>query len=127
MKGGANMLVCPMCKAEYQDGYTVCSDCECNLVEQSKNHVEGYKEQKDFKIIQFVMGTLAIIGVLVILFSTLLSYKFTSMYFIPNGNGQYSMEQFIWMLNAYHHSFLLIGIIICLLCIVYWFKEYRSK
>lgn len=115
------MLVCPMCKAEYQDGYKVCSDCECDLVEQPKVQVEADKEQKDFKIIQFV------VGVLVILFSTILSYKFTAMYFIPNGYGEYNLEKFIWMLNAYHYSLLLIGVIICLPCIVYWCKEHKSK
>lgn len=26
------MLYCPKCKNEYQDGYTVCTDCKCELV-----------------------------------------------------------------------------------------------
>ena len=28
---------CPNCKTEYQDGYTVCSDCGSTLVEDRKS------------------------------------------------------------------------------------------
>ncbi len=27
------MLICPKCKSEYQEGYHICSDCKCDLIE----------------------------------------------------------------------------------------------
>jgi hypothetical protein len=33
---------CPNCKAEYQDGFTVCSDCKIDLVESLEVKVENY-------------------------------------------------------------------------------------
>ena len=111
------MLICPKCKTEYREGYTVCSDCGDQLIEQPEIKDEITREKQDLKIFQFI------IGILTILFSTIISHKLTSMYFLPNGNGEYNMEQFLWMLNAYHYSFLLIGIIICLPCIICCFKS----
>jgi len=110
------MLLCPKCKTEYEEGYTVCSDCGCELIEQPKVQEEIIKENKGLLISGFIIGILIILG------SARLAYKLTSMYFIPNGNGEYNMEQFLWMLKAYHQSFLLAGIIICLPCIIYWCK-----
>jgi len=117
------MLLCPKCKTEYEEGYTVCSDCGCELIEQPKVQEEIIKEIEGLKRIEFIITRIQfVIGILIILGSTRLAYKLTSMYFIPNGNGEYNMEQFLWMLKAYHQSFLLAGIIICLPCIIYWCK-----
>jgi predicted nucleic acid-binding Zn ribbon protein len=111
------MLLCPKCKAEYEEGYTVCSDCGCELIEQP----EVQEEKEDLKIIQFIIGILIILG------STMFSYKLTSMYFTPHGNGEYITEHFIWMLKAYHFSFILAGLIICLPCIIYWCKGKKKE
>ena len=32
------MLVCPKCKNKYRDGFSVCSNCETQLVEQTEEH-----------------------------------------------------------------------------------------
>ena len=125
------MLICPKCKTEYREGYTVCSDCGCELIEQPKVENVIVKEKEDFKIDQFVIEILKIvlfiIGILIILGSTLFSYKLTSMYFTPHGNGEYIMEHFIWMLKAYHFSFLLTGSIICLTCVIGWCKGKKKE
>jgi hypothetical protein len=115
------MLVCPKCKSEYQEGYKICSDCKCELIEIAEVVKKDTKVKIKAKLIQFVLG------VLFILCSPILSYKFTSMYFIPNGDGEYINEQFLWMLKAYHYSFLFVGGIICLSSILYWYKNYEKK
>jgi hypothetical protein len=121
IQGDINMLLCPKCKAEYQEGCTVCSDCGCELIEQPEVQKVIVQEKGELKIIQFIIGVLIILG------STMFSYKLTSMYFTSSGNGQYIMEEFIWMLKAYHYSFLLAGIIICLPCIIYWCKGKKKE
>ncbi len=117
---GVIMLIWPVCKSEYQEGYKICSDCKCDLIEVP-DVVEKSRPFKVGIIIQFV------IGILMILCSPIISYQFTSRYFIPNGDGVYDPDQFMWMLNAYHYSFLLVGSIICLPCIIYWIKKMISK
>ncbi|MGH4121370.1 MAG: hypothetical protein ACREV6_00220 [Clostridium sp.] len=114
------MLICPKCKSEYQEGYTICSDCECALIEKTEVDKEAIFVKKGSKISQFIMG------ILMIICSPMLSYKFTSMYFVPNEIGQYNNEQFMWMLKAYQYSLLLIAGIICLPCILYWYKNYEK-
>ncbi|MBZ9689009.1 hypothetical protein G9F72_022185 [Clostridium estertheticum] len=114
------MLICPKCEAEYEEGYTVCSDCGGQLIEKPEVSEEIIKEKLDLKVFQFI------IGILIILFSTIISFKLTSMYFLPNGYGEFSMEQFLWMQNAYHYSFLIIGIVICLPCIICWCKSNKK-
>jgi hypothetical protein len=114
------MLICPKCKSEYQDGYTNCSDCECELVKISEVKQEEMPVKNGSKVRQFI------IGVLIILCSPMLSYKLTLMYFVPNGVGQYNNEHFIWMLSSYQYSFLLIGGIICLSCVLHWHKNYEK-
>ena len=115
------MLICPKCKTEYEEGYTVCSDCGCELIEQPKVQQEIIKQKEDLKTIQFIIGILMILG------SAMFSYKLTLMYFAPNGSGQYNAEHFIWMLKAYHYSFLLAGIIICLPCVICWCKGNKKQ
>jgi hypothetical protein len=111
-----NMLICPKCKSEYQEGYKECSECKCELIEIP----DDTEKSKSFKL-----GTIIpfIVGISLILCSPIISYKLTSTYFIPNGTGIYDPKQFIWMLNAYDYSFLLVGSFICLPCILFWLKN----
>lgn len=39
-------MICPKCKTEYIEGYTICADCETELVEQiQENHKSNKKQQ----------------------------------------------------------------------------------
>lgn len=116
------MLICPICKSEYQEGYKVCSDCKCELTE-IPDVIEERRTVKAAVLIQFI------VGLLIILFSPMISYHFTSGYFTPKGTSflTYDPDQFLWMLNAYHLSLLLAGFIICLPSIIYWIKNIIRK
>jgi hypothetical protein len=114
------MLVCPKCKSEYQEGYSVCNDCNCDLIEIPEITEESNTNKNASKIIQFVLG------ILLVLLTPIISYKLTSMYFIPNGTGQYDNEQFIWMLKAYQYSFLFVGGINCLPYIFHCCKNHKK-
>ncbi len=65
------MLICPKCKCEYQDGYTVCNDCECELVDVPKVADEGILVNKDSKIIGLtrkllIFGAVFVIGIIIL-------------------------------------------------------------
>ncbi|WMJ89711.1 hypothetical protein [Anaerocolumna sp. MB42-C2] len=115
------MIICPVCKSEYQEGYKICSDCKCDLIEIPDVVNEKYSSSKSGRIVLFLLG------ILIILCSPLIAYQITKEFFIPDGNGFYDPDQFEWMLNAFYHSFLLTGSIICLTCIIFWIKSRNSK
>lgn len=71
---GVTMLICPKCKCEYQEGYTVCSDCECELVDMPKVDDEGTPINKDSKINGLtgkllIFGTVFVIGIIILMSS----------------------------------------------------------
>ena len=82
------MLICPKCKTEYEEGYTICSDCESKLTQLPQINEDIAKEKMNVKIFSFILG------VLIILCSTMISLKLTKIYFFSNGNGEFSMEEF---------------------------------
>jgi hypothetical protein len=107
------MLICPNCKSEYQEGYKICNECKCELVEIPEVVPENTSSIKSLiKMISFI------IGILSILCSPILSYKLTSMFFVPGGNGIYNNDHFMWMLHAYQYSFLLVGGLLCIIFIL---------
>lgn len=55
------MLICPKCKCEYQEGYTVCNDCKCELVKVPEAAEGDILVNKDPKIIGLT-GKLLIFG-----------------------------------------------------------------
>lgn len=112
------MLVCPVCKSEYQDGYKVCSDCKCDLIDVAEEKEEELNLKGVARFVTFIGG------ILLIFFAPIISYKLTSRYFFSNG---YISEQFNWMLSAYHYSLLIIGVIICLPGLVYWLKNSKLE
>ncbi|MBZ9688509.1 hypothetical protein G9F72_019455 [Clostridium estertheticum] len=60
------MLICPNCKSEYQEGYAICNDCECELIEKPEVDEEDMTVKKDSKISQFI-GKLLIFGVVFVI------------------------------------------------------------
>jgi hypothetical protein len=71
MYGGVSMLICPKCKCEYQEGYTVCSDCECELVDEPKTDDEDMPNNKDSKVSGklLIFGAVFIIGIIILVSS----------------------------------------------------------
>lgn len=67
-------------------------------------------------------------GIIIIFFAPVLSYWLTRSYFIPDTPGihTYDPEHFKWMLNAQLYAILLIGVIVCVPGIAYYFKNRRS-
>jgi hypothetical protein len=118
--GGIIILICPKCKSEYQEGYTVCSDCQCELVKVPDDKEDPFLKNGS-KLVQLIIGGF------IIFLSPILSFKLTKLYFIPNGSESYDNSQFIAMFHAYHYSILLLGALICLPCILFWFKNFKIK
>ena len=44
------MLWCPVCKTEYREGFTVCSDCGTVLVTEVKADAENDKHEKSASV-----------------------------------------------------------------------------
>jgi hypothetical protein len=66
------MLICPKCKCEYQEGYTVCSDCECELVEVPEFDDEDTPGSKNSKVIELtgkllIFGVVFVIGIIILI------------------------------------------------------------
>ena len=55
------MLICPECKSEYQEGYKICSDCKCELIERS-DAKEVYASSKNANHKGTVIGIVLLIS-----------------------------------------------------------------
>lgn len=68
------MLICPKCKCEYQEGYTVCNDCECELVDVPEVAEKDMLVKNNSKIIGLngkllIFGVVFIIGIIILMCS----------------------------------------------------------
>ena len=68
------MLICPNCKSEYQEGYAICNDCECELIEKPEVDGEDMNVKKDSKISQLtgkflIFGAVFVIGFIILMSS----------------------------------------------------------
>jgi hypothetical protein len=59
--GGNIMLICPQCKSEYQQGYKICSDCKCELIEISDSK-ENNKNSKSTNSKNILIGVALLIS-----------------------------------------------------------------
>lgn len=71
---GVSMLICPKCKCEYENGYTICNDCECKLIEIPEVAVEDMLVKKYSTISQLIgklliFGAVFIIGIIILMCS----------------------------------------------------------
>jgi len=114
------MLKCPNCGCEYREGFTTCSDCKCDLIEVPDAPKDDVKNstimQTCFSVILFLLGLIFIFN------SPIIAHKLSYRYFFPGGSGSCNPEDLIAMTQAYNYSLLLIGFLICLPCILYWYK-----
>lgn len=80
------MLICPQCKSEYQQGYRICSDCNCNLIEVSdskennKNSITANSKNIIIGIAILISSILLYIGVAIstVIYASQLTEWFTS-------------------------------------------------
>jgi hypothetical protein len=68
------MLKCPKCKCEYREGYTICKDCECELIEIPEVAEENILAMKDSKINRLtakllIFGAVFAIGIIILMSS----------------------------------------------------------
>lgn len=68
------MLICPKCKCEYQEGYTICNECKCELIELPNVHEEDMLVEKDSKMSGLIgrlliFGAIFVIGIIIIMSS----------------------------------------------------------
>ena len=66
------MLTCPNCKSEYQEGYTICNDCQCELIEIPEIAEEDMLVKGDLRISQsiaklLIFGAVFIIGIIILM------------------------------------------------------------
>jgi hypothetical protein len=66
------MLICPKCKCEYEEGYTVCNDCNCKLVHEPLAKDANLHVKKLPKIIgltgrTLVFGAIFVIGIIILM------------------------------------------------------------
>lgn len=84
------MLVCPKCKCEYEEGYTVCNDCNCELVHVPEANDENVPDKKMPKVIglagrTLIFGAIFVIGIIILISST--SLADTEMAIIMKAHG----------------------------------------
>lgn len=116
---------CPICKSEYREGFNVCSDCGSKLVdeledEKVKSDNNDINDDFTYKTLKFIS---LIIGIALIFFSPIISYKLTSAFLTSGGIEKADAQYFKWMLSAYHYSALICGIIICLPSIIFFSRK----
>ncbi|GFZ30008.1 hypothetical protein CSC2_05340 [Clostridium zeae] len=60
------MLVCPTCKCEYEEGYTFCNDCNCELVQVPEVSNENIIVNKVPKKVVLTVRSLISVAVFVV-------------------------------------------------------------
>lgn len=96
------MIICPKCKCEYQEGYTVCSDCECELVDIPEVDNEDTPSNKDSKIIGLtgklmIFGAIFVIGIIILMSSISLADIEMSNIMDANGGSMDTNKYIIYL------------------------------
>ena len=81
------MLVCPKCKCEYEEGYKVCSDCNCKLVHVPEANDANVPTKKIIGLTgrTLILGAIFVIGIIILISST--SLADTEMAIIMKAHG----------------------------------------
>lgn len=96
------MLICPNCKYEYQDGYTVCSDCGCDLVEvpeADEGDVLVSKVSKTMGLTRklLIFGAVFLIGIIILMSSISLADIDISRIMEANGGSMDTNKYIIYL------------------------------
>ena len=54
------MLICPKCNSEYREGYTICSDCQCELIEKPKGKEDDIPVKMDTKLKKSIISIIMV-------------------------------------------------------------------
>jgi len=55
------MLMCPKCNSEYQEGYTICSDCQCDLIEEPEIKEEDVPVKMDTHLKKSIISVIMVV------------------------------------------------------------------
>ncbi|MCT4544821.1 MAG: hypothetical protein N4A63_14900 [Vallitalea sp.] len=109
------MPYCPNCKEEYEDGVTICKECNSALVDK----LDVPTKEKFFanptyekRVISFSL----IIGAVILIFSPKISYEITQVYF---NNKLCDPGDFKFILYATYIPFLIIGVALLIIAYKY--------
>jgi hypothetical protein len=113
------MLVCPKCKSEYQEGYTVCKDCQCELVEMPEASEEDSNDSRASSRSQLsrnllVFSAIFILGIVIVLSSINLSEIEMSNIMRAHG-GSMDTNKYLIYLEQSIIKYRVVGLILALL------------
>ncbi|MFT5876051.1 MAG: hypothetical protein ACI8WT_005054 [Clostridium sp.] len=113
------MLICPKCKCEYQEGNTICNDCECELIEIPEVVEEDMLVKKDLKTNEFIVkllifGVVFVIGIIILMSSIKLGDNELSNIMKTNG-GSMDTNKYLIYLEQSIINYRIIGSILSLL------------
>lgn len=96
------MLVCPKCKCEYEEGYTVCSDCNCKLVHVPLAKDKNVPAKNMPKIIgltgrTLVFGAIFVIGIIILMNSIKLADSEMTNIMKTNGGNMDTSSYLIYL------------------------------
>lgn len=113
------MLICPKCKCEYQEGYTICNDCECELIEMPEAGEEDILVKEDLKKNQsiralLIFSTVFVIGIIILMSSLKLGDNEISKIMKAHG-GSMDTNKYLIYLEQSIIKYRIIGSILSLL------------
>jgi hypothetical protein len=113
------MLICPKCKSEYQKGYTICNDCECELIEipevvEADMLVKKILKTNQLIVKLLVFGVVFVIGIIFLSSSIKLGDNEMSNIMKANG-GSMDTSKYLIYLEQSIMNYRIIGSILSLL------------
>lgn len=116
-------MICPKCKTEYRDGFTECSDCGVDLI-NDKNFMKDISRVNETGIRIIKFGILLLFLAFTKMVTVIIAYEFNFTYLRTHGhmvdvNFNEYIHPFIWAVIA-------IEIIISVIMVI-WGMSYKEK